>query len=208
MSPEPTCFDLLNQAKPLSGPPVPAPHPPPFIVWRDEWTLQVDFMDEDHRCLAAILNHIAPDICRCAQGGWTWAVGARLLSRLETLGAHTREHFRREEQVMRASDYPAFAQHKAEHDLLLAEYTVMLRDIRGAGPQSLELGTLNALKQWLIGHVLHDDKALADYLLSDPRVAADAMASLGRHRLIVPGWNETAAPGQSSPFATEATRWR
>ena len=74
-------------------------------------------MDEDHRCLAAILRHIAPDLRCCADGGWNWAIDVRLLSRLEALGAHTREHFRREEQAMRDSDYPAFAQHKAEQAL-------------------------------------------------------------------------------------------
>ncbi len=163
-------------------------------------------MDEDHRCLAAILNHIAPDLCSCADGGWNWAIDARLLSRLETLGAHTREHFRREEQAMRDSDYPAFAQHKAEHDLLLAEYTVMLRDICSAGLQSLELGTLEALKQWLIGHVLDDDKALADYLLSNADGAA--IAGLSRRRLVVPGWQERLAGWQADPLRIEATRWR
>jgi hemerythrin-like metal-binding protein len=208
MSPEPTCRDQLNRIEPVAGPTYPAPHPPSFIVWRDEWTLNVDFMDEDHRCLAAILNHIAPDICRCAEGGWNWAIGARLLSRLETLGAHTREHFRREEQAMRASDYPAFVQHKAEHDLLLAEYTVMLRDIRSAGPQSLELGTLNALKQWLIGHVLDDDKALAEYLLSNAAAAAPAIAGLARRRLVVPAWQEPLTAGQADPLRTEVAGWR
>lgn len=161
-----------------------------FIVWRKEWTLNVDFMDDDHRCLAAILSRIPPDLRRCADSGWNCAVNARLLSRLEALGAHTREHFRREEQAMRDSDYPAFAQHKAEHDLLLAEYTLTLRDIRSAGPQSLELGTLDALKQWLIGHVLDDDKALADYLLSNTAGATAVIAGLSRRRLVFSGWRE------------------
>ena len=30
-----------------------------FLVWRDEWTLDVGFMDDDHRALAGMLNRIA-----------------------------------------------------------------------------------------------------------------------------------------------------
>jgi hemerythrin len=208
MFPEQTCLEQPDRVEGAAAPLYPAPHAASFLAWRNEWTLHVDFMDEDHRCLAAILNHIAPDICRCAEGRWNAAIGARLLSRLESLGAHTREHFRREEQAMRASDYPDFAQHKAEHDLLLAEYTVMLRDIRSTGPQSVELGILDALKQWLIGHVLHDDKAFADYLLNQPAAAAAAVTGLARRRLIVPGWSEAPAFAKSHTLGCRAARWR
>jgi|GEM_PF-385662 len=176
-----------------------------FLVWRDEWTLNVDFMDEDCRAMAALLNQIARDVSCCVGGGWKAAICARLMSRLDALGAYAREHFRREEQVMRKTDYPAFAQHKAEHDLLLAEYTVMLRDIRGAGIRSIDSSMLEALKQWLIGHVLTDDKALAKYLLREP--AAGGRAHAMRSSSSSFGWNELLFADEVGETITEAVGW-
>jgi hemerythrin len=177
-----------------------------FLVWRDEWTLNVDFMDEDCRVMAALLNQIARDVSCCVGGGWKAVVGSRLMSRLDALGAYAREHFQREEQVMRKTDYPAFAQHKAEHDLLLAEYTVMLRDIRGAGPRSIETSMLDALKQWLIGHVLNDDKALAKYLLREPATGDRARPMRSSPSSL--GWSELLFADEVGGTAAEAVGWR
>jgi hemerythrin-like metal-binding protein len=141
------------------------PRPIDFLVWRDEWTLDVAFMDDDHRFLASRLNRIAPDLRRCASGSASEIVANRLNRKLHVLGEHTREHFRREEYAMRETDYPGLVEHKSEHDLLLAEYTILMRDIQDAGLSGgMNMGVLDALKEWLIAHVLDDDRSLADYL--------------------------------------------
>ena len=140
-----------------------------FLVWRDEWTLDVAFMDDDHRFLASRLNRIAPDLRRCAAGNAGETVANRLNRKLHVLGEHTREHFKREEYAMRETDYPGLVEHKSEHDLLLAEYTVLMRDVQDAGLSGMDMGVLDALKQWLIAHVLDDDRTLADYLHSQGR---------------------------------------
>ncbi|MGB5833476.1 MAG: hemerythrin domain-containing protein [Thiohalocapsa sp.] len=178
-----------------------------FIVWRDEWTLHVDFLDEDHRCLAALLNHVAADLWRCADAGPSSAASASLMPRLESLGAQMHKHFRREEAIMRETDYPLFFGHKSEHDLLLAEYTVMLRDISSDGLRGLEPSTLEALKEWLIAHTLGDDKALAEYLRG--RAAADALtrASLRRRRLAVHDSSGSAQVGPGGISRTECESW-
>jgi hemerythrin len=135
------------------------------LRWLPHWTLGVDFMDWDHRCLVVLFN-------RCVRELETWrtrgALGHgfhRSLAALEALGALSRAHFRREEAVMREAAYPALAAHKTEHDLLLAEYTAMLREIRARGASGLDAQAFKALKQWLVGHLLGDDRALAQYLL-------------------------------------------
>jgi len=134
-----------------------------FFRWRDEWILNVDFMDRDHRSLAAHLSRIAQDLENRSDSGVA-PDPARLVAGLEAFGVRIRGSFRREEDVMSEADYPRLAEHKVEHDLLLAEYAAMLREVRSAGGARLDLGGLAALKQWLIGHALDADKSLAAFL--------------------------------------------
>lgn len=49
-----------------SGQSSPGPFPSyprrtPYLEWRSTWTLEVGFMDEDHRAIAAMLNRLARD---------------------------------------------------------------------------------------------------------------------------------------------------
>lgn len=146
---------------PRAAPRFGAPLRPPLIEWREEWTLEVGFMDEDHRNLAIFLNELAREWGPAgdAEGG-----SEVLLASLEELGHHTREHFRREEEVMRTLRYPDLPAHKSEHDLLLADLVGTVRGLRRGGAASLDTGTLHALKDWLIGHVLEMDRPLAEFL--------------------------------------------
>jgi hemerythrin len=89
------------------------------------------------------------------------------MAALNELAAHTREHFRREEEVMRAGDYPDLAVHKSEHDQLLAELAMLVRDLRERSVAYLDPETFEILKDWLMGHLLDLDRPLAAFL-SDP----------------------------------------
>ncbi len=146
---------------------------PTFFEWRDCWTLEVGFMDEDHRLLARLLNRIARDF-----GDWsdpsgipgvaTGRSGSALLEALDDLAQHVRDHFQREEDVMRTLGYPDYPAHKSEHDILLAEYAVMVRGMRASGRELLDISTLETLKDWLMGHVLEVDRQLAEFLKHAP----------------------------------------
>ncbi len=146
---------------------------PRFFEWRDCWTLEVGFMDDDHRFLAELLNRIARDF-----GDWPdpsgipgvgkWRSTSDLLGVLDDLGQHVRGHFQREEDVMRTLDYPDYPAHKSEHDILLAEYAVVVRGIRASGRKALDISTLETIKDWLMGHVLEVDRQLAEFLKNAP----------------------------------------
>jgi hemerythrin len=83
---------------------------------------------------------------------------------LGELAREARLHFQREEEVMRTDEYPDFDDHKADHDLLLAELSVLARELHDAGAQHLDEAGLDTLKDWLLGHVLDFDRRLADFL--------------------------------------------
>lgn len=107
---------------PRPGPFAPAAS---FFRWREAWNLGVASIDRDHRRLAALLDRIAHLTTQAPPAHAPHGL-MRLLARL---GQETRAHFAHEEALMRATDYSHLAGHKAEHDLLLAEYTLLVREV-------------------------------------------------------------------------------
>mgnify|MGYP003574381952 CR=1 FL=1 len=141
--------------------------PTPYLEWRETWTLEVGFMDEDHRALAVMLNCLARDygVDPPVLGNPIRRPDAPSLQEaLEELVGHTRAHFQREEEVMRIDGYPGLADHKSEHDLLLAELSMLARGLRQSGRQWLDRDLLDSLKDWFLGHLLEQDRELADFL--------------------------------------------
>jgi hemerythrin len=145
-----------------------------YFEWRDEWSLEVGFMDEDHRALAAMMSRIARDY------GPPAAASAHLIRQsdappltdaLAELAAHVRAHFDREEEVMRVDNFPGLWDHQNEHNLLLAELSVTTRELRDSRAQWLSLELLDGLKDWFLGHVLDMDRELAEFL-KNPRSAS------------------------------------
>lgn len=156
-----------------------------ILKWRDEWTLQIDVLDEDHVELVELFNRIASlygtleevgarsgapgrlaPVAEAAAGRAQESCpdgGAALLECLERLSDRTREHFRREEEFMRGIDYPELADHKSEHDLLLAEFTDLMRGLRERRTETLDFETLDDLKRWLISHIVGEDRRFAEF---------------------------------------------
>jgi hemerythrin-like metal-binding protein len=143
-----------------------------FIRWRDEWTLRIEILDEDHRALAEMLNRIAASFEPRQRQTTSESRASPLIQLQPTVfallgefGRRAREHFRREEAFMREIDYPGLAYHKAEHGLLTAEYAQLMRKLHERRTPQLERAAFQGLqrwlKDWLIGHVLDSDRRLA-----------------------------------------------
>lgn len=136
------------------------------------WALGFEFIDHNHRALAAELNRVAFDLGRCAACADGVGAEARLLNALEALGGRLRRQCHCEERLMLEMDYPAFDQHKAQHELVLADYAEMLAQIRRGCRKSIAMQALAALKRWLSAHALSEDRALAAYLHRNATAAA------------------------------------
>ena len=134
-----------------------------LLEWHDEWTLHVDFMDADHRRLVQQLKRIGGRIERLTsvQGHRDEAA---LIADLETLASLTRQHFAREERIMRAVEYPYLDSHRDEHAVLLAECDALVQDTHTGAVDWHDQAVLPALEHWLAAHILADDRLLARYL--------------------------------------------
>ena len=148
-----------------------------ILTWRDDWTLRIDTLDDDHRDIVKLLLEIErrfadePDT-PCEPGDA--AAEGDLYEVLDRLGAFARQHFRREEEFMRTIDYPGLPEHRSEHALLMAEHTAMVRELRERGLERLGPRELEALKHWVVAHILGGDRGFADHYFE---ICGDGSAS-------------------------------
>lgn len=128
----------------------------PLIQWTDAFSVGHDAIDRDHRRLADTVNGLHEAML--AGQGMGQVRGA-----LDEIVAHAVDHFRREEKLMVETGYPTLAQHKAEHDRLVAEIA-QLRQRFDAGESIYSLRVLQFLSDWLVDHINATDRPLGDYL--------------------------------------------
>ncbi len=131
--------------------------------------LPIPFMNEDHAREAALVNDLESALDAHQAG--TDDVG-HVLERLSLLAVHTREHFLREESMMREAQFPAYAMHKAEHDRVLAEMDREARAFRDGGDAArLSRYVVSALPLWFEGHVRTMDVVTARFVASSSMAA-------------------------------------
>ena len=126
--------------------------------------LPIPFMNEDHAREAALVNELEEALA--AHGAGAGAL-APVLERLSLLAVHTREHFLREESMMREARFPAYAAHKAEHDRVLAEMDAEVRAFRQRGEvERLLRFVVSTLPDWFEAHVRTLDVVTARFVAS------------------------------------------
>lgn len=134
---------------------------PKLLTWRDEWSLNIEALDRDHRDLIDQLGDICLRFCPEASRGRAGDANA-LIDALARLGESMRDHFQREEEFMRAFSYEGVGEHQSEHALLMAEFTSLLRDWRREGLSVFDETSQGIVRDWLLAHILGADRAFAD----------------------------------------------
>ncbi|WP_296808154.1 hemerythrin domain-containing protein [Thiocapsa sp.] len=131
-----------------------------LLTWHDEWSLNIDVLDVEHR---GLIKHLA-DICHRfgpeaspRRSGDAFA----LIDALTDLGEAVREHFKHEEELMQAVGYEDFAEHRTEHALLMAEYTDQLRHWRAEGIDVFDEEAQENARDWILEHILGADRDFA-----------------------------------------------
>lgn len=130
-----------------------------FLDWKEEWSTGIPDIDATHRLITDKLNRLF-NMSNNPVGALENNRQLELaLSELQEL---TRQHFQSEEETMRSFNYPQFSNHKREHQILLAELSQLIRDIKNKG-LALNQHLQNDLKHWFIAHTVICDKSFAKY---------------------------------------------
>ncbi|MES9992025.1 MAG: bacteriohemerythrin [Candidatus Thiodiazotropha sp.] len=133
----------------------------PFLLWRDDWQLGLDCLDEQHMELVDVLNQLHHFVVR--EDTKHKDDKDEICQHINSLVKIARRHFKAEEALMQARGYPRLVEHRREHLMLLAELREYLREIETES-KPFTLATLTALKHWQIDHVIYSDRLFADFL--------------------------------------------
>jgi len=127
-----------------------------MFAWNQKYVLSCPKIDDEHRMLFRLAEnlHLALAAGR----------GAEVLKGLfADLIGYTRTHFAHEEALMRASGYPAYRQHKAEHEDLAARAAALQKQGE-TGKLTVTLDTMRFLREWLDHHINQSDRLVADHV--------------------------------------------
>lgn len=129
-----------------------------YFQWKPALSTQIKALDEEHREMLDLAGRLQLEIDR--------GKSARQVSELfPELIAREKQHFAREEQLMKQQRFPGYAEHKRAHDDLaarLADLYDRLRDDEPIGSMAL----LTFMQDWLVRHIQSHDKELGNYLVS------------------------------------------
>lgn len=130
------------------------------LTWDTTLVMGVPALDEQHQELFQQLDALLDAIRR---GSSREEVGRTL----DFLCEYVRTHFAAEEALMLEIGYPAFADHKAQHDAFARDLAMLEAEHRRNGPSpSLVLRVNARVSSWLRDHIYRVDRALAEHLLA------------------------------------------
>ena len=132
-----------------------------LIDWSDEYIVEIEILDEQHRNLVAIINKFE-DARRRGKG-------ARIMTQiLNEIAGYTQEHFACEERMMEEAGYAHLKKHQSQHRQLLQRIERLQFDFQQGNRRiTVEVGEL--FQYWVTSHILKHDK---EYSASLQAVAA------------------------------------
>ena len=127
------------------------------IIWTDDFLIGIRELDYEHRVLIDDINELHLELRERMDIEF-------MEDTLGSIHARIQAHFALEEHFMKEHEYPYFAQHKAEHDLLLDEYTARMiefrRDERADDRDAMEA----VLRGWIVDHIINSDKKMSQMI--------------------------------------------
>lgn len=119
------------------------------IEFTEDLRLDITVVDDQHRKLVDLINGLIDLEADEA--------GSEAIPRaLDELADYIEIHFQTEEEMMKAVDYPAFAEHRQQHAKFVKKTLQFNRDYRNR-EETLGVDMLIFLSTWLIEHIKGED---------------------------------------------------
>lgn len=130
------------------------------LVWDDaSHGIGIAAIDSEHRHLIELVNRVNDMLDKQEPF-------ENLLETLDELLVHTEAHFAHEEQIMARHDYSGMSSHIGEHRKLQEQLRNLVRRAR-LSPSLFGIELVPAfLADWVVQHILHDDRKLGAFLVS------------------------------------------
>jgi hemerythrin len=119
------------------------------LVWKDEYSVNVELIDAQHKMFVGIINELYSAIME--------KKGKDILDNVfKQLVAYTQFHFQTEERYFDEFHYEGAAAHKAAHKALIDQVADLQKQENNIMENPFEL--MDFLEDWLIEHIMGMDK--------------------------------------------------
>ena len=122
-----------------------------MVEWDDAYSVDIQEIDEQHKCLIAIMNELYTALANKSNRDLIADV-------LNKLVEYTKVHFAVEETLMRVFHYEDYEAHKAIHDRIVSKVLEYQGQFQ-AGDDKVGMELLMFLKDWLFDHINKVDKS-------------------------------------------------
>lgn len=133
-----------------------------LIHWMPENNIKVDFIDDQHRQLATLINQL--EVALEENGNTSGAIKI-----LRQIYAYASSHFAREENLMEMHRVPDLEIHRNEH-FFFEDTVALIEDAVNDGNQFLAHEKLIFLAEWFIDHIRETDREYLQYVVSEIKV--------------------------------------
>ena len=127
-----------------------------LIIWDDSYSVNDAEIDQQHKKWIEILNNMNEALL-AGDGQNLDSITTRTVQEMQD---YTEYHFKFEEQYLAKLDYPGLIQHRRLHKDFDSYVYSLSRDIR-SGELILNTTIIKTLKNWLLEHILKEDKKYA-----------------------------------------------
>jgi hemerythrin len=128
----------------------------PIFQWRDEYRTNVAEMDEHHRQLFKAANAFD-------QAVFVGEAHVVVKQTLDSLLQYAATHFTAEEDLMRQHGVPEFERHRKQHNKFMDDVSEMKNKV-AEGSFRASTDFLNFFKDWIINHILTEDRKYGPFL--------------------------------------------
>jgi hemerythrin-like metal-binding protein len=127
-----------------------------LITWSGKYSVGVKNLDDQHKEVINLLNELHAAMLK----GQAQSVAGVLLPKIQR---HAKEHFSTEERLMESTKFSGLAEHRAEHQALVAKIDEFVaRHKRGDSTVYLEL--LNFMRNWMTHHMQKVDQKYTGWM--------------------------------------------
>jgi len=131
----------------------------PLMSWSETLSVGVTALDNDHKKLVEMTNKMFDAM---KEGHGADEIGKIL----DGLIGYVKIHFANEERLFAQTGYPNLAAHKKQHDDLTHQVLEVQKKYKSGATGTLSIEVMNFLKDWLLKHIMGDDKKYGPYLNS------------------------------------------
>lgn len=136
-----------------------------MVNFDDITKVDLDFMNKEHEEAAKLINRL--------EANYKNSNVDAVINDLEVLQQHCIEHFLHEEKEMKLHSYPPYQVHKKEHDRVLMDLDMMLKQLVDHNDLSKISGyILHEFPTWFVQHTGTMDRMTAQFIAQEIQASA------------------------------------